>query len=364
MNQMENGPMTSKSLIIILMGIFLFGLVIITIGPLISGLIWAAILSVLMYPIYIKFRKKFGETMSSLLSVISTIVFIALPLTLVGLMSYAQYNRISNQIVGDNPDHNKKISLELLAVKADEFIMPLAEQLGSDFTLTKWLRDNDEKVRSSITTPLTKGAGTALQGIVIGIVSLLTMFFMLKDGHKLRKPFVAIMPLDQDLTNAILDRCRVTIHAVLVGVLFVALIQGSIATLAYLFLGVDGWLLWGVATMILCAVPLLGAPIVYVPVAIALAAQGKTASAIILLIIGFGIISNVDNLLRPKYIAKQARMQYITIFFALLGGVLSLGPIGLFIGPITLAIVLSILEWRHDQLGLGAANDSEPVMTS
>ncbi len=350
MSIMENGPLSSKQLITILMLLALFALVIFTIGPLMVALLWASILSILMYPIYLRFRKNFSETMSSLLSVMSTFFFIALPLILVGLMSYAQYDRLSGQIIGDNPDHTKKISLDLLAVKADEFIVPIAQQLGSDFKVATWVKENDEKVRQSVAVPLTKGAGLALQSIVIGIVSLLTMFFMLKDSHQLRKPFVAMMPINPKLTEHILDRGIVTTHAVLIGVLFVALIQGTIATTAYAFLGVDGWLLWGFATTILCAVPLLGAPVIYVPVAISLAAQGKTPQAIILLIVGFGIVSNVDNFLRPKYIGKKARMQYITIFFALLGGVFAFGPIGLFLGPLVLSTVLCVIEWNHDKL--------------
>jgi predicted PurR-regulated permease PerM len=91
-------------------------------------------------------------------------------------------------------------------------------------------------------------------------------------------------------------------------------------------------------------IPLLGAPMVYVPVSLFLLANGHWVQAVILLAFGFGIVSNIDNFLRPLFIGSKTNLPYMAIFFSLLGGVFAFGPVGIMAGPVIMTLMLSLIE--------------------
>jgi predicted PurR-regulated permease PerM len=178
-------------------------------------------------------------------------------------------------------------------------------------------------------------------------VALVTMFFMLRDGHKAREPVVELIPLKPAETGRILDRVAATVRAVFVGVVLVSILQGVLCGIAYAALGVPSPILWGILTIVICMVPLLGAPAGYVPVALYLIMDGRWVNGVILLAIGFGIISNVDNFVRPAVIGNKTELPYIAIFFGLLGGVFAFGAVGIVAGPVIIALTLSLIQiWR------------------
>jgi predicted PurR-regulated permease PerM len=97
-------------------------------------------------------------------------------------------------------------------------------------------------------------------------------------------------------------------------------------------------------TIVLCVVPLLGAPIIYIPLGLTLIMQGHYAAGVIMLLFCFGVVSQIDNLLRPWLIGAQTSLHPMSIFFSLLGGVLLFGPIGIMAGPIILTLALAMVE--------------------
>ncbi|HMS57129.1 MAG TPA: AI-2E family transporter, partial [Fimbriimonadaceae bacterium] len=132
--------------------------------------------------------------------------------------------------------------------------------------------------------------------------------------------------------------------AALVGIVLVSIIQGTLAGIIYAIAGVPNSLMWGVATIIACMIPMVGGPIVYAPIGLLLLTQGKTWQGLLVLGVGFGLISQIDNLLRPFFIGAKTNLHPMAIFFSLLGGVLVWGPLGLFLGPMLLTVVLCVFE--------------------
>jgi predicted PurR-regulated permease PerM len=180
---------------------------------------------------------------------------------------------------------------------------------------------------------------------------------MLRDGERLREPALELIPLERAKAEDVLSKMSQTIHAVFIGVVLVALIQGTISGVAYVVCGVPSPLVWFVATTVLCAIPLLGAPLIYVPMALLLLSQGKTPQAIGLLVVGFGVVSQVDNLLRPFVIGARVNLHPMAIFFSLLGGVLALGPVGIMAGPVLLTILLALQDIIREK-----NRDAEPAV--
>ena len=314
----------------------------------IPALLWASVLSVLLYPWYKRSQKRLSrfkacDTLASLYVTLFTAFAIIVPLLgFLTVGSIQVYNMASN-LVADTEDG--KITLHNLAVEADKTIVPILQNAGiEDFTLTAYIEKNRTQIVSNIYGPITDGAKKLVMTIVTLVIAFLTTFFMLRDGHRLLDPVTELVPLPRDRTVAIINRMGATVRAVFYSVVAVAVAQGLLLLPAYYIVGLPGPLAWWAVTTLLAMIPLLGAPVAYVPAALLLFVTGRQAEAIGLLVWGFGFVSNLDNFLRPIFIAMGSNLHMIAIFFSLLGGVFTLGPIGLMAGPMLLTVLLGFLD--------------------
>lgn len=340
-------------------------LVTMVLAPFAQALMWAVVLSVLTFPLYKRLLGRFNETVSALLTILSTLFLVAIPLGLVGLLVFLQFRGVVDDFeqhaakpaVATRP--GKEGPVNKVAKTIDEIIQPPLKQFDIKFSVEEYVNDNGPAIARAVTGPATKGAAAFAVSAVMMVVSFLTMFFMLREGHKLLQPALELVPLPKEWTKRILDRVQQTIKAVFIGVVLVAIIQGVAGGLGYAIAGIDGWLVWAFATFVLCVIPLLGAPIVYVPWGLALLYQGKIWQGIFVLVWGFVVISNIDNFLRPKYIGEQVGLHYIGIFFSLLGGILAFGPVGLIAGPVLLTIALELVAYSRESRAKSIKSNSE-----
>jgi predicted PurR-regulated permease PerM len=121
-----------------------------------------------------------------------------------------------------------------------------------------------------------------------------------------------------------------------------------VAWIAFVALGIRGALLLGVATAMCAMIPAFGAFIVWLPVAIFLAATHHWIKAAILTAIGSLIISSLDNFLYPVLVGTRLHMHTVPIFISILGGIWLFGLPGIVLGPIVFAIADSLLMiWRQ-----------------
>jgi predicted PurR-regulated permease PerM len=112
---------------------------------------------------------------------------------------------------------------------------------------------------------------------------------------------------------------------------------------AFFILGISSPVLWGFAMAIASFLPLVGPFIIWIPASLYLYFQGAVGKAIALAVMGGGI-SSIDNFLRPLIIGRRTRMPFLFIFFSVLGGIKLFGLIGIVMGPMVLALFVSILE--------------------
>lgn len=313
------------------------------VAPFFPAIMWAVVFSVLLHPTYRKLRARFSENVSAGLSVATALAVIVVPLSLIGLMLFVQIGHFAVKLQAEAAP-NEKITYHQVLRTIDEQVHPILESLGSDFRFETWFEENRREIVRNVTGPLGRAVYELGFTVFTLVIALLTMFFTLRDGHRLLEPALELIPLPRESSLKILQKMADTIWAVFVGVVLVALIQGTIGGIAYWATGAPAPVLWGAATVVLCAIPLLGSPIVYVPMALLLMSQGKWANGLILLAVGFGIISLVDNALRPFFIGARVALHPMAVFFSLLGGVLALGPVGIMAGPVLLTVVLGLAD--------------------
>jgi predicted PurR-regulated permease PerM len=181
------------------------------------------------------------------------------------------------------------------------------------------------------------------QGVMQVILSLLLMFFILKDGTALAERLTSMAHrISAERGTQLLDVAGATVRGVIYGILGTALVQGLLAGVGFLVAGVPGATLLGLLTFFLSVIP-MGPPLVWIPATIWLFHQGSVGWGIFMIVWGI-LVSSVDNVIKPLIISRGSKMPFILIFFGVLGGALTFGLIGVFIGPTLLAVAYRLIE--------------------
>jgi predicted PurR-regulated permease PerM len=174
-------------------------------------------------------------------------------------------------------------------------------------------------------------------------ISLFSMFFLLRDAPAIMRAIRRLLPMDERAREDMIARTRELISAAVTSSGLVAAAQGFLGGIAFALVGIEAPVFWGVVMAFFCLLP-LGAAIIWVPAAIVLAVGGHTTRALILAGLGAGIISMVDNVLRPMLLSGRANMNGLVILVSLLGGLSVFGLLGLVLGPIVVVTALALLE--------------------
>jgi len=151
--------------------------------------------------------------------------------------------------------------------------------------------------------------------------------------------------------DAILARLYDTLLAVVQGTLVTAVAQGCLAAIGFWFLGVPFALLLGCAAAFLSLLP-MGAPVVWMSVVAYFIAEAEYGRAVILLSYGIVIISGVDNFIRPLVIGGRTQIPTVFLFFGILGGLQAYGMLGIFLGPVLIAILVAFIRIYREQYAM------------
>lgn len=192
------------------------------------------------------------------------------------------------------------------------------------------------------------GAATAL---VIGIVVFLFGFYtFLVHGNRTYRWLLDHSPLPRRHMKRLAAAFVETGKGLLISIGLTALLQGVVATLGYLVIGVPQPLVLGLLTTFAAFIPSIGTGLVWVPVTIGLFIADRTAASIAVLVLG-AVVSVVDNFVRP-WLSRYGNLQLpmFVIFIAMLGGIAAFGAWGLLVGPLFVRLAVEVLSlWREEQ---------------
>ena len=329
---------------------------IVIITPFIPAILWATVFSILLYPTSEKLTKRgWNRTLAALTVTLVPALVLILPLAIMGSIAGIQVVSYAQEIVhgSQGSGNTEENILRIIGTELDKTIQPILTQVGvSNVNMADVLEKNKDLIIQRLTGPLANGLQSFVITVVTLVISMLTMFFMVRDCHNMKDTVLDLIPIPKADTEKIIQQIAVTVRSVFFAVVIVAGIQGAIALILYMSVGLPGAITLALITTLFCMIPMLGAPVVYVPLALSQFMQGHHPQGIAILIVGFGIISNIDNFLRPIFIGANTNLHPIPVFFALLGGVLVFGPVGLMVGPILLTLILAfvdILRIRSEQ---------------
>lgn len=192
-------------------------------------------------------------------------------------------------------------------------------------------------------------AGAATDALVGLFVFLYAVYVFLVDGPRYYEWLETHAPIGRDAARRFAGAFRETGRGLLVGVGLTGLAQGTVATAAYLALGVPRALVLGMLTCIASVVPSVGTALVWVPVAAGLALSGKTGSAAILAGVGVVVIGSIDNLLRPVFSRfGELELPSFVLLTSIFGGLAVFGTWGFILGPLLVRLAKEALELARE----------------
>ena len=188
------------------------------------------------------------------------------------------------------------------------------------------------------------------EGLLQIVLVLFIAFFFYRDGPLLAERLRSgSHMLADELGDQMLALTRSTVMGVMVGIVGTAAAQALVALAGFLIAGVPGAMLLAAATFFLSMIP-VGPPLIWGGAAFWLYDQGQTGWAIFMAVYGIAVISSVDNFVKPLLISRTASLPILLIALGVFGGVLAFGFIGIFLGPVLLALGLVLAEkWTAAQ---------------
>ncbi len=206
---------------------------------------------------------------------------------------------------------------------------------------------------STITTWFSQRAfsvvGGATRAILNGIIALFGLYFLLRspeDAWRWASRHVPFSPANREvLRQRFVSVTRSTVLATIV----VALLQGTIVGIGFLVVGLSNAAFWGVITAMVSVLPVMGSALVWLPAVLVLLAEGRTGAAVALAVIGGGIASNVDNIVRPIINRQRSDVHPLITIVGAFAGVQTLGLIGLFVGPLAIVYFFELVTMYREE---------------
>jgi len=307
-------------------------------------ILWAAVFGVLFLPVqhYLEHRFNGRASLAAFVTVLLIFVTVIVPALAVASAVAREAAELYVKINQGVIDPAAPLRwLEAMLPRVTDFI----QGIGIDV----------DQIRGDLSTAAVKGsqfigslaltAGqNAVRFSVMFFLMLYLLFFVLRDGDEMLGEFMRVMPLGDTREQELLTRFATVSRATIKGTLIVGLVQGILGGLIFWILGIEAAVFWGVVMVALSILPVVGAGLIWIPTAIALAAGGAWVKALILVVFGVLVIGLADNLLRPLLVGRDTQMPDYLILLSTIGGITLFGISGFVIGPLIAALFITVWE--------------------
>jgi predicted PurR-regulated permease PerM len=354
---------------VLLIGVKFFQVMVLFIVP----LFLAAVLVVIFKPVNLWILERVGRR-RRLAAVLTTgiIVLIVLLPTLAlavravseGMELYSPYAQAAaadaeaaadateqGEVGGEIEGENKKDAL-------DGFISQVVAELNKllvRFNLPE-MKDADvnAKVRSklvSMVTPLAVGGLQILTGTLVGLaIMVISTYYFFADGPYMLIALMRMSPLDDAYERELLEKFSDISRSVVVATLLSAVVQGLLAGVGFYFAGLEKIFFLSGITVFLAMIPFVGAAAIWIPVCAWLYFHDRHTAAFVLAAYCGGVVSMVDNIIKPYVLHGQANLHPLLALLSVIGGVQVLGPIGILVGPMLVAFLQALVNMLNKEI--------------
>src|SRR5690606_30540017 len=310
----------------------------------VEPILWAAILAILFAPVYRRIHARLGGrgALASTLTLVLVVLLVVLPLIGIGAAVTNEAVLLYDRVATGEVDVTAPIrTMEAWLPRASQ----LFERFDVDFEGVREAISNAAVTASRYVATQALALGqSALQVVVLFVLTLYLLFFFLRDGERLIDSFVRALPLGDVRERRLMAGFAGVSRATIRGTLVVAVVRGALGGLAFWVLGLSAPVLWGVVMAILSMLPAVGSFLVWGPAAIYLFATGSVVKAIVLVVLGALLIGTIDNVLRPILVGRDTQLPDYLILLSALGGLAAFGLSGVVLGPIVAGLFVTVWD--------------------
>lgn len=313
--------------------------------PFLGALTWAAIIAISVWPVFERLRRRLGgrSTLASVVVMTILSLCVIVPIALMGLGMVNALPSMGQMVSGAShftlPDPPRWIGTIPLAGNQ---LLALWHSAQTDLP---GLLAQSKPFLDDVASWLLRQGMTLGKAVIEVALALVIAALFLVAGDKLWVSFGrAVVKIGGEMQSDLPEVIAQTVRSVTTGVVGTALVQAILTVIGLLIAGVPGAMVMGFICFII-AVAQMPTFLVWAPAVVWLAMTDQTGMAIFLGLWGLLLVNTIDNFLKPYLISHGAGMPLSLIFLGVLGGLLSIGLLGLFIGPTLLAVAYRLL--RH-----------------
>jgi predicted PurR-regulated permease PerM len=312
-------------IIILMLGILLF----IELQSFLPALLGAITIYILLHKWmnWLTEKKKWSKSLAALLLMLFSFIVILLP---VGLLA----NMLSAKVT-----YAIQHSAELM-----EALKKVVNSIEHQYDITIASDANINKLGNTIASSLPGILGATFNTLATIFFMYFILYFMLVNSRYIEDAVYEYIPLKEENVSKLGREVDAMVVSNAIGIPLIAFVQGVIALIGYLIIGVKEPFFWFGVTCIAAMLPVVGAALAYVPLAIIAFANDKTGQGIFLLIYGFGVIGTIDNVLRFTLLKRLANVHPLTTVFGVIIGLNLFGFIGLIFGPLLISLFMLLLK--------------------
>lgn len=316
-------------------------------APFLAPIAWAFFIAFLLHPTHAWLARRSGRpTASAGLLTAATLVLLVGPLTALGAAFAAQVADLLRYAQQFAAEHRAPTPSDLANVPVVGTVLAwLDETAGVSLAqVQEWAVQVARTILGSLAT-LGQKAFLGALGTVIGfLLMMFILFFAIRDGRAMFAVLRELVPMSRPEKERLLAHLAAVLRAMVYGTGVTAIVQGILVGIGFAVVGLPSPIVFGVLAALLALVPMAGTPVVWVPALIALAVQQRYYAALFMLVWG-GFVVTIDNFLRPWLVSGRAQVSTLTVFIGVLGGVAAFGPIGIFLGPLVIALAISLVNF-------------------
>ncbi|OHB20353.1 MAG: hypothetical protein A2854_01195 [Parcubacteria group bacterium RIFCSPHIGHO2_01_FULL_56_18] len=311
--------------------------------PFLAPLVLAAVFAVVLQPLYRRILRSIPKwpSLASLITVLISVVGILVPLILIG----TEIGIEAQDLYGQVSDRETRQQIQRAAFDFENLIgdrIPQARGITQDLSnnLSTYAQNALQWLIQHLGSAASSVASLALKFFLFFIA----LYYLLRDGKKLKDRIVELSPLKDTYDESIFDKLELAVNSVIKGNLTIALIQGCLTAIGFTIFGVPNSILWGTVTAVAALIPGIGTGLVFIPTVLFMYFTGHTGAALGLTLWGILAVGLIDNFLGPQLIGRGVKLHPLLILLSVLGGLAFFGPVGIFLGPLSISLLFAFLS--------------------
>ncbi|MBU1974912.1 MAG: AI-2E family transporter [Nanoarchaeota archaeon] len=315
--------------------------------PYFSYVVFALLFSYMFNPLYKWLYKRTKKRDFSAATITIFIISILVIPTMLLMFSLINQTASTIQSISSGGSIYEELQIDIISEK-------LSDLFHKNIDLEVYLNLAVDKVGKFILEEKAPQIINHVAEIVLGIfIMFFVTFYLFRGGKLLYEEVKELIPLKRHYKVRLFTELENMLHAVIYGQVVTAIIQGCLCGLGLYVAGVPNVIFWTFVTIIIGFIPFVGTPLVFVPAAFYLIINDRVGAGVGLLIYGFIIVMNIDNVIKPKIIGGRAKVHPVLVLLGVIGGLKVFGIIGLLIGPIIMALFIIFLriyssDFMHD----------------